>query len=138
MPAWVCPECQRQFGRRNQSHECAPGMSEAEYFATGPAFERHVYDAVAAHLETLGPLRVEYVSVGIFFKRARTFAELRPMRDRVRLSFWLSRRLKHPRIVKAYHGAGLRSAYFVDLRAAQDVDDQVRDWLAEAYVVSPV
>ena len=24
MPAWTCPRCQRQFGRKGQSHECAP------------------------------------------------------------------------------------------------------------------
>src|SRR5947208_7250867 len=125
MQTWTCPECQRQFGRRGQSHECAPALSLEEYFATGPAFERDVYQAVAAHLQTLGPLHVEYVSVGSFFNRGRTFAELRPMRDRVRLSILLHRRLKHPRIVKSSHG-GTRSAYFVDLRTAGDVDDQVR------------
>jgi hypothetical protein len=137
MAAWTCPECKRDFGRRNQSHECAAGMSEAEYFATGPAFERPVYEAVAEHLQMVGPVKVEYVSVGIFFKRTRTFAELRPMRSRVRLSVLLSRRFKHPRIVKAYHGTGLRSAYFVDLHEAADVDDEVRDWLTEAYFTSP-
>ena len=137
MAGWTCPECERQFGRRNQSHDCAPGMSEAEYFATGPAFERPVYAAVAAHLEMLGPIKVEYVSVGIFFKRMRTFAELRPMRNRVRLSVLLSRRLQHPKIVKTYHGPGLRSAYFVDLYGPDDVDDEVRDWLTEAYLASP-
>jgi hypothetical protein len=112
-------------------------MSKEEYFATGPEFERRVYEAVAAHLETFGPLLIEYVSVGIFFKRSRTFAELRPMRDRVRLSVLLSRRLRDPRIVKTYHGQGLRSAYFIDLRDAQDVDTEVRDWLTEAYFSSP-
>src|SRR5215216_1048679 len=94
---WTCPECRRRFGRRNQSHECAPGMSLEQYFATGQPLERAVYEPVAAHLESLGPIHVEYLSVGIFFKRLRTFAELRPMRNRVRLSFWLSRRLTNQR-----------------------------------------
>jgi hypothetical protein len=77
--------------------------------------------------------------VGIFFKRARTFAELRPRRDRVVLSFWLSRRLLgHPRIAKTVRGTGERAAYFIDLRDPADVDDQVRDWLTEAYFASPL
>jgi uncharacterized protein DUF5655 len=112
-------------------------MSVQDYFATGAVFERPIFDAVATHLETLGPLHVEPVSVGIFFKRSRTFAELRPMRNRVRLSVLLSRRFQHPRIVKTYHGPGVRSAYFVDLRDSADVDEQVRDWLTEAYFSSP-
>jgi hypothetical protein len=112
-------------------------MSLEEYFASGPPYERAIYDAVAEHLASVGPLLTEAVSVGIFFKRARTFAELRPKPNRVVLSFLLSRPLGHPRIVKTWRGTGQRSAYFVDLRHAQDVDDAVRDWLTEAYLTSP-
>ena len=54
-------------------------MSIEEYFATGPPHERPVFDAVMAHMASVGPVHVEPVSVGIFLKRARTFAELRPM-----------------------------------------------------------
>jgi hypothetical protein len=136
MPTWTCPECNRTFGRRNQSHQCAPAMTEQEYFATGMQLERQVHDAVKGHLANLDPLQVEYVSVGIFFKRSRTFAELRPMRDRVRLSVLLSRRLQHPRFVRAYRGT-TRSAYFIDLRSADEVDAEVQEWLTEAYFSSP-
>jgi hypothetical protein len=112
-------------------------LSQAEYFATGAAFERLIYDAVDAHLAAVGEVHVEFVSVGIFFKRSRTFAELRPKRDRIVLSFLLSRPLAHPRIVKTWRGSGQRAAYFVNLKAADDVDDDVRDWLTEAYLSSP-
>jgi hypothetical protein len=135
--AWTCPQCQRRFGRRNQSHTCAPALSEAEYFASGAAFERPIYEAVVAHLDGLGPLGVDFVSVGILFKRTRTFAELRPMRNRVRLSMRLSRRVQDPRIVKTWRGPGERSAIFIDLHDPSEVDEQVRDWLTEAYLSSP-
>ena len=75
--AWDCPECGRRFARRGQGHECAPAMSIEEYFATGPERERPIFDAVMAHLDTVGPVHVEPVSVGIFLKRAQTFAQLR-------------------------------------------------------------
>ena len=83
------PSCGRRFARRGQGHECAPAMTLEEYFATGPAFERPVFEAVMAHLDDVGPVHVEPVSVGILLKRARTFAELRPMRRWVALSFTL-------------------------------------------------
>jgi hypothetical protein len=134
---WTCPECFRQFGRRNQSHGCSPALSVDEYFATGPAFERPIYDAVVAHLETVGPIRVEAVQVGIFIKRVRTFAELRPRRDRVVLSILMSRMVSHPKMVKSMGGSGRRFAHFIHLRDAADVDDQVRDWLTEGYLESP-
>jgi hypothetical protein len=135
---WTCAECGRQFGRRNQSHECAPAMSLDEYFATSRALERPIFEVVFEHLETIGPLHVEALLVGIFFKRQRTFAELRPKRDRVVLSLLLSRPLQDARIVKTWVGPGLRRAYFVDLRDPAEVDDDLRDWLTEAYLSSPL
>jgi hypothetical protein len=115
-------------------------MSLEQYFSTGEPFEKRVFDAVFSHLITLGELHIEFVSVGIFFKREHTFAELRQKRDRVVLSILLSRRLdKHPRITRTYHTpGGGRSAYFIPLRDAKDVDDEVRDWLTESYFASPV
>ena len=62
---WTCPECGRMFGRTGQGHDCAPGLSLDEYFETGPAHERPVFDAVMAHVESLGPVHADIVSVGI-------------------------------------------------------------------------
>src|SRR3984957_3710472 len=95
--AWVCPKCGRRFSRVGQSHECAPAMSLAEYFSTGPVRERPIFEAVMRHLETLGPVHVEPVSVGIFLKRARTFVELRPLQRWVAMSFSLAHPVQHPR-----------------------------------------
>lgn len=47
---WTCPSCERSFGRRNQSHECAPALTVEEYFATGPEFERPIFEVVREHL----------------------------------------------------------------------------------------
>ena len=88
MTPWRCPKCDRQFGRRAQSHECAPAMALEDYFATGPPHERPVFEAVMAHLRQVGPVHVEPVSVGIFLKRSRTFAELRPRTKWVAVARW--------------------------------------------------
>jgi len=112
-------------------------MSLDEYFSTGPAHERPVFEAVLAHVATLGPVHVEPVSVGIFLKRAQTFAELRP-RDRwVALSFSLPRPVQHERIVRrvvSYHG---RYFHVANLRGPEELDDRLREWLTEAYLGSP-
>ncbi len=112
-------------------------MSLEEYFSTGPAHERPVFEAVMAHLSTVGPVHVEPVSVGIFLKQAQTFAQLRP-RDRwVALSFSLPRTVRHERIIRKvveYHG---RYHHVANLRSAADLDDRLRGWLTEAYLDSP-
>ena len=134
---WTCPSCRRTFARTNQSHGCSPALSIEEYFATGPQFERPIFEEVLEHLRSVGEISVEAVQVGIFFKRARTFAELRPMRDRVRLSMLMSRAVEGGRVVRVLSLSGRRHAVFVDLRAPTDVDDVVRGWLTESYLSSP-
>jgi len=133
---WTCPGCGRRFGRRGQSHECAPAMSVEEYFSTGPERERPIFEAVMEHLESVGPVHVEPVSVGIFLKRGRTFAELRPKTRWVALAFPHAGVLEDARIARRM-ASGSRTWYVVNLREPEDVDDQVRAWLTEAYLNTP-
>ncbi len=130
---WTCPKCSRLFARTGQSHECAPPMTLAEYFSTGAARERPIFEAVLRHLETLGPMHVEPVSVGIFIKSTGGFVELRPMTRWVALSFPMRHRLGHPRIARRPIRSGHRVYHVVNLYGADDVDSQVRDRLSESY-----
>jgi hypothetical protein len=133
VPGWICPECGRLFGRTGQSHDCAPGMTLEEYFSTGPAHERPVFDAVMHHLATVGPVHADVVSVGIFLKNPRKFAELRPMQRWVALSFSLSRVIEHPKITRRMKGSSRRTYHVVRLYGPIDVDEDVRAWLTESY-----
>src|SRR5262245_910197 len=122
VPSWTCPDCGRSFGRRNQSHGCAPGQSVDDYFANRPVALRRAFDAVARHLAKTGDVQVEAVGVCVMFKRSRTFAEVRAKRDRLVLGFLLSRAVDHPRIGKTLRLSAHRTAHFVDLTRAADVD----------------
>ncbi|MGH9003070.1 MAG: DUF5655 domain-containing protein [Acidimicrobiia bacterium] len=89
------------------------------------------------HLETVGPVHVEPVSVGIFLKRSKSFAQLRPMQQWVALWFSLPHPVRHRTIVRKvqrYHGSYFHVA---NLRTPADVDDDIRGWLTEAYLTSP-
>jgi hypothetical protein len=136
MARWTCPVCQRQFGRTKQAHECAPAMSLEEYLSTGPPHERPVVEAVLAHLETVGPVYIEPVSVGILLKHQRSFAELRPMVRWEALSFALPRRLESDRIARRMPSKGPTTWHVVNLRTPEELDADVRGWLTEAYLAA--
>jgi hypothetical protein len=95
-------------------------MTIEEYFSTGPDFERPVYEAVLAYLETLGPIHVEPVSVGIFLKTERSFVELRPLTKWVNLGY------------PARDGEWRK----IRLRGPEDLTHEVKAVLAEAYARS--
>ena len=133
MQPWTCEACGREFGHR-QSHVCLPAMSPDDSFAARPAVEREIFAAVRAHLESLGPVIVEPVGIGILFKVKRTFVELRPRTKWVALSFGLNRRLEHPRITRTTKMGPTRAYLGVNVRSPEDVDELVRAWLTESYI----
>lgn len=133
---WTCPECGRLFGRVRQGHDCAPGLTLEQYFATGPPHERPVFDAVMEHLAAVGPVHTDVVSVGIFLKNPRKFAELRPMQRWVAMWFALPRRAAHRTITRKVVEDGGRYWHVANLRGPDDVDDDLRSLLTESYVAA--
>lgn len=136
MTAWTCPDCGRPFGRLNQQHDCAPGLSLDEYFSTGPSHERPVFDAVMAHLATVGPVQLDVVSVGIFLKNPRKFAELRPKDRWVALAFTLDRRANHPLITRKVIEHSNRFWHVANVASPDQLDDELLGLLTEAYVLT--
>lgn len=131
---WTCPACDRRFGKANQSHECAPALSIEEYFETGPAFEPPIFEAVLAHLQSLDPdIWYEPVSVGIFFKRRTSFVQLRTKSKWVALCFNLDRKLTHDRLSRKVVAHSGRYYHVINVRDASEIDEQVLDWLTEAF-----
>lgn len=112
-------------------------MDLEDYFSTGLPHERPVFEAVMAHLESVGPVYVEPVSVGIFLKRAQTFAQLRPKQRWVALSFGLPRPVSHPTILRKVMPYSGRYYHVANLAGPDDLDDRLRNWLTEAYLNSP-
>ena len=136
--SWTCLSCGRSFGREGQSHSCVPGGSLEQSFVGRPAWYREAFEVIAAHLRGIGDVVIEPVQVGVFSKRSRSFAELRPMKSVLRVEFLLSRSLDDPRISKTLPLSANRTAYFVDLRAPEEVDATLLAWLSEAYDSSPI
>jgi Domain of unknown function (DUF5655) len=109
-------------------------MSIDDYFSTGPAFERPVFEAVVAHLHTIGEPFLEPVSVGIFVKRdGHSVLQLRTMTKWVALCLFLPRTVAHPRIARKPVATGRSVYHVVNLRSPDELDDTVREWINEAW-----
>jgi Domain of unknown function (DUF5655) len=112
-------------------------MTLEEYFSTGPSFERPIFDAVMAHLQTLGDPFLEPVSVGIFVKRdGVTVLQLRPMTKWVALGLFMPRTVVDRRVSRKPIPAGRIVYTVVNLRSPDDVDDVVTSWITEVWEAS--
>lgn len=109
-------------------------MKVDDYFSTGPSFERPIFEVVVAHLRSLDPdVWFEPVSVGVFFKRRTTFVQLRTMTKWVAVGFNLDRKLQSPRLSRKVVEHGNRFYHVVNISSPQEIDEQIIEWLTEAW-----
>ncbi|GAA1718529.1 DUF5655 domain-containing protein [Fodinicola feengrottensis] len=135
MPRWTCPHCDREFGRTRQSHVCVPGGTVEDTFAPWPARYLDIYRALESHLTSLGPLHADAVKVGVFLKTDRTIAEVRPRARALSLDLVLLRTVDHPRISRHLR-TGDRTIHIIKLTSLDDVDNELLEWLTEAYLTA--
>jgi hypothetical protein len=112
-----------------------PGGGVDDTFAGKPAYQREIFDAIMRHLDTLGDVHLDAVSVGVFLKRERKMAEIRPKARSLRMWIVLGRRSMDPRVQRA-DGTGDRVAHVFNLTSVDDIDDRMRAILTEAFVVA--
>lgn len=111
-------------------------MDIDDYFRTGPPWERPIYEVVVAHLDSLGGVYIEPVSVGIFFKSTRKVCELRPKAKWSALSFSLPERIDSTRMSRKPIQHGKKWFHVVNLRSPAEFDDKVKDWVTQAYLLA--
>ncbi|NUR91128.1 MAG: hypothetical protein HOY71_44230 [Nonomuraea sp.] len=128
MTLWTCPACDREFARERQSHVCVPGCTVEEVFAPWPPAYREIYDRL---VEGLGPVHEDAVSVGVFLKSTRKFAEIRPKARSLSVALVLPREISHPLISRTVSWGG-RYWHFFKLTRPEDVDERILDWFSEA------
>ncbi|PYP89043.1 MAG: hypothetical protein DMF61_04935 [Blastocatellia bacterium AA13] len=131
---WKCPECEREFAKRNQSHSC-DSRSAVDHFLNKDPYLREAYEHLIGTLRTLGPLRVEAVKSAINFAAKFNFAAVRVAGDHLRVEFLLDHLIKSDRITKTERLSPTKIAYHVAVKSPSDVDRELIGWLKEAYTL---
>ena len=129
--AWVCPRCDRPFGRPNRPHTCIPGMPLEVWLGERTEPQRRAAEAVLRVVRRHQGITVEAVSVGVLVKRERTIIELRSKQRWLDVAFITAQPIDSERIARVLPLA--RGTYHaVHVRDAAEVDAELRGWLAAA------
>jgi hypothetical protein len=131
--AWRCPTCGQTFVTRNMPHSCLVVPLDS-HFQVRPEM-REVFDAFVAAAEENGPVTVNATKSRITLQARMRFAAVEtPRGDHLRAHVVLNRRVESPRFTKVEH---IPPRYYVHkfrLQRLEDVDEELRRWLAEAYL----
>ena len=136
--------CQRKRTWNNPFELAAEQMNDAlvDFFAGFPD-SRPIFDAVRAALDSLGPVEMRVTRSQIAFRRRVAFAwvwvpdrYLHGGHAPLVLSVALRRRDGSPRWKETVEPAPGRFMHHLELFALDDIDDDIRGWLAEAWAAS--
>ena len=131
----MCPRCARTFAHRNQTHTCRPLGNLDQHFAGKDPEVRLAFDAVLAEVDRLGPVTVLPESTRVALHVRMSFAAFVARRHWLDGHVVLSRRLEHPRFRRIEEYSPRNVVHAFRLLGPDDVDADVRSWLAEAYLV---
>ena len=133
-PLWRCERCGREFANRNQSHAC--GRHDLDHHFTGkPPEIRALFDAVVAAIQDIGPVEVLPEKTRIAFHVRMSFAQVTPRRAWLDGHIVLARRLESSRFRSVQTFSPRNHLHAFRLETLDDIDDEFRGWLAEAYTV---
>ena len=131
---WRCPECRRQFANRNQSHACGR-YTLASHFAGKPPAVRAIFDKLRRVAESNGPIVVLPEKTRIAFQVRMSFAAFVVRKNWIDGHVVLARRLENPRFRRIETFSPRSHLHAFRFESAEEIDDEVAVWLAEAYRV---
>jgi hypothetical protein len=132
---WRCPRCGRRFANRNQTHTCAPPRRLGDHFVGRDAEVVRTFRALVAAARRNGPVTVLPEKTRVAFQVRMSFAAFTLRRHWLDGHVVLARRRESPRFKKIWTASLRNQVHEFRLRSADEVDDEVADWLREAYEV---
>ena len=134
-PLWSCPRCRRQFVVRNMPHSC--GRYSVEKFLAGKSPHAiSLYERFNALVHQCGQVKIAPAKTRIGFQVRMIFAAVNKLSDRGLLAHVvLTRRLSSPRFKRIEKMTPKCYVHHFSVRSLDDLDEEVRAWLQEAYEV---
>jgi Domain of unknown function (DUF5655) len=129
---WRCPKCLRQFERRGQTHSCR--IFPLEQHFEGKLQSKLLYEKFKqAVIKQVGHFKTESLECCIHFVSTFTFAAVKIFKDKIRVDFSLSRKLKNKRIDQFLQMSANRYLYYMDIGAVDEIDEELIKWIKEAH-----
>ena len=133
---WTCPECKREFLRKQQAHSCVHFPLENHFKNKGLA-ARPLFDSLVKAIEKeIGPVKIESLPCCIHLVSSYTFGAVWALKDKIRIDFRIDTKISDPRVSKEVQMSPNRFLYYLDIKDQQEIDDKLIAWLRKAYFLT--
>lgn len=129
---WRCPRCGRAFRRVGQTHSCKT-VSLEEHFPHNAASRSLFVHLVTELNSRVGSCEVISLPCCIHLFGTYDFLAVLPRKERLEIRFTLRHELESPRVKHCTQISRSSYKHSVDVEADEDIDDELLDWLNDAY-----
>jgi hypothetical protein len=134
-PLWKCKKCGRRFANRDQQHSCVKS-SEKAFLKNHTKHEVGLYRALVREIKAIGPILIAPAKTRVGFQVRMIFAAANKLSDGcLDAHVVLARRLESRRFRKIETVSPKNHVHHFKIEQVDDIDDEVRAWLQEAYRV---
>jgi Domain of unknown function (DUF5655) len=132
-PLWTCPVCGQQFVSRNMPHSCQVVGIDAFFAGAAPGL-RSLFDQFVAAASEPGPVTVNATKSRISLQVRFRFAGIdKPRKDHLLANFVLTTPVRSDRFARVEFIPPYYYIHRLRLRTPEDVDAELKGWLAQAY-----
>ena len=108
-------------------------ISAESHFEGKPAALKKTYDKLADAVCDFGPVSIQPIKGGIFFKKAGTFAMIAIRKDHLKVEFFLDHLHDSFPVEKTFQYTQKKIVHVVSVSNVKDVDRQLIGWLKTSY-----
>ena len=137
MELWTCPKCGRQFERKGQMHSCK--LFPLENHFKGKDRSKILYEKFKDSVkDRLGDFKIESLECCIHFVGTFTFVAIKILENKIVVDFSLDHSLEKERANKNMQLSTHRYLYNIEIKDENDIDDELMEWVEEAYSIKKV
>lgn len=129
---WICPECNRPFGSKNQSHSCVK-INAADLLKHKPVQLVKAYHKLEKQLGKLEGSMITAAKSALFFKAPSTFCAVKFRKTYMEVEFFLDKKTDVFPVSKTLQLSARRIVHVVPVQDAKEVNAQLIGWIKESY-----
>lgn len=129
---WKCPNCHREFVKKNQQHSCV-SYPLANHFKNKD-YAKTLFTYLKQQIvKKVGPVKIESLPCCIHFVSSYTFGACWALKDRIRVDFRVDHKITTKKHFKVIQMSPNRFLYYVDLLTKKDIDAELLGWMRKSY-----
>jgi len=130
---WMCPNCGRNFARKNQSHSCELFSIKKHHFKKGTPLIIQLYNRFISIFQIFEPILIESLKNIIAIKKNSQFLTIQIQKMALKIIFRSHTLFLSPRLTSIVNQDQMHYYQF-KIQKMDEIDEELTNWMHLAYM----